>query len=67
MVKLRNKEIRVMSSEERDKTLSELRDELMHDRSVAAMGGAHPNPGKIKALRSTIARMLTIMHEEGEC
>lgn len=46
------------------KKLSELRDELMHERGVAAMGGAPPNPGKIRALRKNIARILTIMSEE---
>ena len=47
-----------------EKKLSELRDELMHERGVAAMGGAPPNPGKIRALRKNIARILTIMTEE---
>jgi len=36
----------------------------MHERGVAAMGGAPPNPGKIRALRKNIARILTIMSEE---
>jgi large subunit ribosomal protein L29 len=55
-----------MTPEDRLKKLNELRDELMHDRSVAAMGGAPPNPCKIRALRSAIARLITIMKEEGE-
>ena len=46
------------------KKLTELRDELMHERGVAAMGGAPPNPGKIRLLRKNIARILTIMREE---
>jgi len=53
-----------MDAEAIAKKLSELRDELMHERGVAAMGGAPPNPGKIKALRKNIARILTIMSEE---
>ena len=32
--------------------------------AMAAMGGAPPNPGKIRALRKNIARILTIMREE---
>src|SRR2546422_11265412 len=36
----------------------------MHERGVPAMGGAPPNPGKIRALRKNIARILTIMREE---
>ena len=53
-----------MDAEAIAKKLSELRDELMHERGVAAMGGAPPNPGKIRALRKNIARILTIMSEE---
>ncbi len=61
---LRTKEIRAMDTAARDKKLRELRDELMHERGVAAMGGAPPNPGKIKALRKNIARIYTIAREE---
>ena len=61
---LRTKEIRAMDAQAVEKKLTELRDELMHERGVAAMGGAPPNPGKIRALRKNIARILTIMHEE---
>jgi len=61
---LRTKEIRAMNAESRAKKLTELRDELMHERGVAAMGGAPPNPGKIRALRKNIARILTIQGEE---
>ena len=61
---LRTKEIRAMDADGREKKRSELRDELMHERGVAAMGGAPPNPGKIRALRKNIARILTIMSED---
>jgi large subunit ribosomal protein L29 len=63
---IRSKEIRDMSAEEREVKLKELRDELMHEKGVAAMGGAPPNPGKIRALRTSVARMLTIIREEEE-
>jgi large subunit ribosomal protein L29 len=63
---IRTKEIREMSKEERETKLKELRNELMHERGVAAMGGAPPNPGKIRALRTSVARLLTIMKEEEE-
>ena len=33
---------------------------------VSAMGGSPPSSGKIRQLRMTIARILTIMQEEGE-
>ncbi len=63
---LRLPEIRNMNPDERSVKMKELRDELMRERGVSAMGGAPPNPGKIKALRINIARMATIMREEGE-
>jgi len=65
MALLRTKEIRAMDTAARDKRLRELRDELMHERGVAAMGGAPPNPGKIRALRKNIARIYTIQSQEG--
>lgn len=60
------KEIRDFTSEERAEKLKELKEELMHERGVSAMGGSPPSPGKIRQLRMAIARILTIMQEEGE-
>lgn len=60
---LKAKEMRGMSEEERKSKLQELRTELMHEKGVAAMGGAPPNPGKIRALRTNIARLLTVDRE----
>ncbi len=60
---LKPREIRAMSPEERLKKLEELRLELMKLRLQAAMGTID-NPGKIRAIRKTIARILTIMREE---
>ena len=65
MALLRTKEIRAMDAAAREKKLRELRDELMHERGVAATGGAPPNPGKIRALRKNIARLYTIQAQEG--
>ncbi len=53
-----------MTPEERESKVKELRGDLMHERGVAAMGGAPRNPGKIQAIRRNIARMLTIIREE---
>ena len=63
---IKAKEIRDFSPEERREKLDELKSELMHERGVAAMGGSPPSPGKIRQLRMTIAKILTIMREEGE-
>jgi large subunit ribosomal protein L29 len=63
---IRMGDIRDLKPEERKEKLKELRDELLRERGVSAMGGAPPNPGKIKALRINIARFATVMREEGE-
>jgi len=55
-----------MSSEERRKKLKELRNELMEEYGRASMGGSPPSPGRIRYLRKTVARLLTVMREEGE-
>ena len=65
MAPLRTKELRARDPAAREKKRRELRDELMHERGVAAMGGAPPNPGKIRALRKNIARLYTIQAQEG--
>ncbi len=58
--------IREMTPEERRSKLKETRDELMHARGQAAMGGAPPSPGKIRAMRTSVARIFTVMKEKGE-
>ena len=63
---LKDKEIREFTPEERIEKLKELKEELMHERGVSAMGGSPPSPGKIRQIRMSIARMLTIMQEERE-
>jgi len=63
---LKAKEIRAFTPEERKEKLQELKGELMHERGVAAMGGSPPSPGKIRQLRMSIAKILTVMREEGE-
>ena len=60
---LKSKEIRAMKADERNNALTEAQKELMHERGVAAMGGAMRNPGKIRALRRQIARILTIQKQ----
>lgn len=64
MALLRTKEIRAMSVDDKAKRLRELRDELMHERGTAAMGGAPANPGRIRTIRTNIARILTVQREE---
>lgn len=63
MVILRSGEIRDMSVEEMKGKLDELRSELARERAIAAAGGSLENPGRVRELRRTIARVLTIMNE----
>jgi len=63
---LKSKEIRDFTPEERREKLNELKSELMHEKGVAAMGGSPPSPGKIRQIRMEIAKLMTIMREEGE-
>ena len=63
MALLKMRDIRNMSPEMREEKLREIRDELMHERGIGAMGGAPASPGKIGALRKNIARILTVQNE----
>ena len=64
MAIVRAKEIREMSDEQVKKQLQDLRTELLKERAITATGGAPENPGRIRELRRTIARILTIQKEE---
>ncbi|MFP4005873.1 MAG: 50S ribosomal protein L29 [Candidatus Hadarchaeia archaeon] len=66
MAILRPNEIRDMNLDEMEAELAELRSELTQEKAVNAAGGAVENPGRIRELRRTIARLLTIMNEEKE-
>jgi len=61
---LKLKELRDMTPEEQEEKLKELKEELMHERGISAMGGSPPSPGKIRQLRTSIARLHTIISEE---
>lgn len=60
---MRLKEIRRMSSDDRTKKLSELRTELSRLKTMISAGGAVENSTRIRELRKTIARILTIENE----
>ena len=61
---LRTKDIRSMSSRQREEKILELRTELARLRTMVKAGGSVDNPSRIRELRKTIARILTI--ETGE-
>ncbi len=64
MAILRTSEIRDMSMEELKDKLEELRMELLRERSKATAVGVPENPGRVRELRRTIARIMTIINEK---
>jgi large subunit ribosomal protein L29 len=66
MAILRSDEIRDMTPAERAAELEELETELLNEKAVKAAGGQPENPGRIKELRRTIARIKTIRNEEDD-
>ena len=64
MAILRQKEILKMKEEEVLKKLNELKLELAKDRSNVAIGGTVKNPGRLKEIRRTIARLKSTLKDE---
>jgi large subunit ribosomal protein L29 len=62
MAILRSEEIRDMALEEMNEKRRELRAEYSKEQALLATGTAPENPGRIKALRRTIARLNTIIY-----
>ncbi|WP_327052984.1 50S ribosomal protein L29 [Halomicrococcus gelatinilyticus] len=66
MAIVHTEELRDMTPAEREAELEELETELLNSKAVKAAGGAPENPGRIKELRRTIARIKTVQREEGD-
>lgn len=60
---MRLREIRLLTPEEREKKLTELRTELLKLRSTVEAGGAVENPARIREIKKVIARLLTVQRE----
>ena len=60
MAILRKRELKQMLPEERKKKVTELRAELTTIRTSVKSGGTVENPSRIRELRHTIARLLTL-------
>jgi large subunit ribosomal protein L29 len=63
---LTTEEIRDMTPTEREAELEDLETELLNAVSAKAAGAQPENPGRIKELRRTVARIKTIQTEEGD-
>jgi large subunit ribosomal protein L29 len=60
---LRMKELRDLSDADLRRKISDAENDLLRERGVAAMGGAPPSPGRMRALRTNVARALTVLNE----
>jgi large subunit ribosomal protein L29 len=63
MTLLRMKELRELTDEELQRRIAQVENDLLRERGVAAMGGAPPSPGRMRALRTNVARALTVLSE----
>ncbi len=59
MAILKKKQLKEMTDADIVKRKSELKLELSKDRGQIALGGTPSNPGRVKEIRKTIARILT--------
>ncbi|MBU6998799.1 MAG: 50S ribosomal protein L29 [Theionarchaea archaeon] len=66
MAILRAENIRDMSLEEMKEKRRELRAEYSKEQALLATGTAPENPGRIRALRRTIARLHTLIYQREE-
>ena len=64
MAIMRMSEIRKLRPEQRDSRLAQYRRELMDMYSQLSAGGSIEDPGRIKLLKKTIARLLTVNNEK---
>jgi len=60
---LRMKDLRALTDEELRRRIADAENDLLRERGVAAMGGAPPSPGRMRALRTNVARALTVLSE----
>jgi len=60
---LRMKELRELTDADLRRKIADVENDLLRERGVAAMGGAPPSPGRMRALRTNVARALTVLNE----
>lgn len=63
MTLLRMRALRELDDAALRQKIAELENDLLRERGVAAMGGAPPSPGRMRALRTNVARALTVLSE----
>lgn len=63
MAILRTDEMRDMDVSELRERMNDMRKELVEERGQIEMGGFAENPGRIKEMRKTVARINTVLNE----
>ena len=63
MALMKTREIRELDAPAMRVRLRELQADLFNERGQSAMGGAPANPGRIRMLRTQIARIKTVLKE----
>jgi large subunit ribosomal protein L29 len=63
MAILRTEEMRDMDVNELRERLNDMQKELVEERGQIEIGGFAENPGRIKEMRKTIARINTVLNE----
>ena len=66
MAILRPDEIRNMPESEIRQRLDQLEEELAGEKATMSLGSPPRNPGRVREIRRTIARILTILKEVSE-
>lgn len=66
MAIIKKKQIKEMSHDDLVNRLSEMKLELSKDRGQIAIGGSPSNPGRVKEVKKTIAKILTEINRRGE-
>ena len=60
------REIRYMTPDQRKNQLKKMHKDLAYLRAGVATGGSLEKPSRVKEVKKTIARLLTVMKENGE-
>ena len=63
MAILKKKDLRSMGDTELQEKIDQMKTELRKEKGAVSSGTRAENPGRIKELKRTIARILTILHE----
>lgn len=66
MQTIKKNELKKMGEAQLKDKLTELRKELMKLNTQKSSGGSLENPGRIKALKKTIAKMITIQNQKNK-